>query len=220
MRNQPLLQVCIDLQRSPTLSCTSAYQYDLRRFVNPHQNCICGRNANSIGLLLRTGRVNSQHPDWSRLNRYFVWDPTPAQDQQTRALLRDLRSRERAARVCGVTNVWDAAVELVLRQSRQEGHDRPTETVECTLSSGHTDADSVPPFGVNLSQPFDFDWVDHDFTNYCGAESFIGRLDYILPDSAMLRVARVAPMPQFAQAAMGIGWPCVGRKYSLKLPTP
>ena len=168
---------------------------------------------------MRTGQVTSQHPDWSRLNRYFAWDPPPAQNQQMCALLRDLRSRERAARECGVTNVWDDVVELAFSQSRQEGHDRPTETIECALSSVHTDADHVPPFGVDLSQPFDFDWVDHDFTNYCGAESFIGRLDYILPDST-LRVARVAPMPQFAQAAMAIGWPCVGRKYSVKLPTP
>lgn len=164
----------------------------------------------ATGVLLRAGRLNRQHPDWSRLNRFFAWEPTPAQTQQADAVLRDLRLRERVARECGVTSVWDDAVELALHQSSRAGREGLIETIDCTMVSAQADADHVPPYGVDLSQPFDFDWVDHDFTNYCGADSFIGRLDYILPESTTLRVARTAPMPQFEQAALATGWPCVG----------
>lgn len=155
------------------------------------------------GLLLRDGLVDRNHLDWRRLNCYFAWNPTPDQERQSAVVLRELRAREKAARECGVTSVWDSAVELALSQSMQIEHDEHTETTEST------DTSQTPPFGIDLSQPFEFDWVDHDFTNFCG-DAFVGRLDYILPDRSTLCVARVAPMPQFAHAAMATGWPCPG----------
>lgn len=171
--------------------------------------CICLCDS---GLLLRTGTVDRHHPDWRKLNRYFAWDPTPAQAQQSAAVLRELRERERAARERGATSVWDEVVNMALTSSeptrmKEDGHVEAIESISTLTPNGIAqDID----FGVDLSQPFEFDWIDHDFTNFCGANSFIGRLDYILPDRTTLRVARVAPMPQFEQAIMATGWPCVG----------
>ena len=70
------------------------------------------------------------------------------------------------------------------------------------METGPAEVEAAEAFGVDLVQPFEFDWVDHSFTNFCGADSFIGRLDYILPDRRSLRVASVAPMPGVEEAAM------------------
>ena len=124
-------------------------------------------------------------------------------------MLRELRRRENAARERGVASIWDEAVEEALHQPTPMTEDGSVDRIHSTSSLTQDCAQGIQ-FGVDLSQPFDFEWVDHNFTNFCGANSFIGRLDYILPDCATLRVARVAPMPQWEQATMATGWPCVG----------
>jgi mRNA deadenylase 3'-5' endonuclease subunit Ccr4 len=135
-----------------------------------------------------------------------------------------LRARERVARELGDVGVWDERVEQALRQQAQQQR-QPEEqqqqqqqgrgvqlstTTEAAMETGLAEVEAAEAFGVDLVQPFEFDWVDHSFTNFCGADSFIGRLDYILPDRRSLRVASVAPMPGLEEAAMATGWPCAG----------
>lgn len=139
-------------------------------------------------------------------------------------MLRELRAREKLARELTIDSVWHATVEHALALQQQDAASVGSYAeVEAGSSAiveqeqmmeqqqmEEDDDEEACEFGVDLTQPFDFDWVDHSFTTFCGADAFIGRLDYILPDRRSLRVARAAPMPESEQAALATGWPCVG----------